>query len=84
MSCEKNHHEECHVRAEALVAKVKQLVHEGNVRHLVIRSSNGRTMVEIPLTVGAVGVLLAPVWLAVGAVAALAADCTILVERCAD
>jgi hypothetical protein len=63
-----------------LVDLVKQLVHEGNVRRIVIQQE-GRTVVEFPLTLGVVGVALAPVLAAVGAAAALLTDCTIQVER---
>ena len=63
-----------------LVGVVKQLIHEGNVRRIVIQQ-DGRTVVEFPLTLGVLGVALAPVLAAVGAVAALVSDCTIQVER---
>jgi hypothetical protein len=63
-----------------LVDLVKQLVHEGNVRRIVIQQ-DGRTVVEFPLTLGVVGVALAPMLAAVGAAAALLTDCTIQVER---
>ena len=73
--------EECHIEGEELLAKVKELVHEGNIRRLIIRNEAGTTLVEIPLTVGLAGVALLPVWAAVGAIAALATDCSIIVER---
>ena len=63
-----------------MVEKVKELIHEGNVRRIQIRHE-GRVVLEIPLTVAAVGVLVAPVLAALGAFAALAAECTIVVER---
>jgi len=63
------------------VDKVKQLLHEGNVRRIIVRSDEGRTVIEIPLTVGLVGIVLVPVWVAIGAIAALVTDCTIVVER---
>lgn len=66
---------------DALIAKLKALVREGNVRRLVIRDRGGRTIIEAPLTVGLVGAALIPLWAAVGAIAALAANCTIEVER---
>ncbi len=66
---------------DALIAKLKALVHEGNVRRLVVRDRGGRTIIEAPLTVGVVGAALIPLWAAVGAIAALAANCTIEVER---
>ena len=81
MSESKSTKEEFKVSGEELLAKVKQIVHEGNVRRLIIKDKDGRTMIEIPLTVGVVGIVLAPVLAAVGAIAALVTECTILVER---
>jgi hypothetical protein len=63
-----------------LIDKVKELLHEGNVRHVSIKSGD-RTIVEFPLTLGVVGVAFAPMLAAVGAIAALVKDCTIEVER---
>jgi hypothetical protein len=73
--------EEFRISGEELLAKVRELVHEGNIRKLIIRNEAGTTLIEIPLTVGLVGVALLPVWAAVGAIAAIATDCTIVVER---
>lgn len=73
--------EEFRVSGEEVLAKVKELVHEGNVRRIAIRNEKGETVVEFPLTVGVVGVLLLPMWAAIGAVAALLTNCTIVVER---
>lgn len=73
--------EEFRVSGEEVLAKVKELVHEGNVRRIAIRNEKGDTVVEFPLTVGVVGVLLLPMWAAIGAVAALLTRCTIVVER---
>ena len=73
--------EEFRITGDELQAKVKELIHEGNIRRLIIRNEAGTTLVEIPLTVGLVGVALIPVWAAVGAIAALATDCSIVVER---
>ena len=73
--------EEFSITGDELLAKVKELVHDGNVRRLIIKNDEGKTFIEIPLTVGIVGVLLLPVWAAIGAIAALATDCTIVVER---
>lgn len=69
------------VSGEKLLSKVKQIVHEGNVRRITIKNDDGRTLIEVPLSMGVVGVLLAPVWAAIGAVAALVASCSIEVER---
>ena len=73
--------EEFSVNGEELLARVKELIHEGNVRRLIIRNEEGTTLIEVPLTVGLAGVALLPVWAAVGAIAALATDCSIVVER---
>jgi uncharacterized protein DUF4342 len=69
------------VKGGHLVDKVKELVHEGNVRRIIIKDSDGKTVIEIPVTLGVVGFMLAPTWAAIGALAALAADYSIEVER---
>jgi hypothetical protein len=68
------------VAADQLVDAVKKLLHEGNVRRIVIKQE-GRSVAEFPLTVGVVGAVIAPVLAAVGALAAVLTDCTIEVER---
>ena len=68
------------VAADQLVDAVKKLLHEGNVRRIVIKQA-GRTVVEFPLTVGVIGAVFAPILAAVGALAAVLTDCTIEVER---
>jgi hypothetical protein len=68
------------VAGEQLVDAVKKLLHEGNVRRIVIKQ-DGRSVAEFPLTVGVVGAVVAPVLAAVGALAAVLTDCTIEVER---
>ncbi|MDJ0925071.1 MAG: DUF4342 domain-containing protein [Acidimicrobiia bacterium] len=73
--------EEFKVKGDELLGKVKEWIHEGNVRHLTIKSSDGRTMLEVPLTLGVVGALIAPVAAAIGAVAALVTECTVEVTR---
>lgn len=73
--------EEFKVSGDALMAKVKELIREGNARRIIIKNEAGNTVLEIPVTLGAVGVILAPVLAAVGAVAALLADCTIVVVK---
>ena len=73
--------EEHKVKGEGLVAKVKEIIHEGNVRRIVIRNEDGKDLIEIPLTIGVVGTMLLPAWAAIGAIAALVTNCTILVER---
>ncbi|HEX5506620.1 MAG TPA: DUF4342 domain-containing protein [Thermomicrobiales bacterium] len=69
------------VQGEHLLEQVKRLLHEGNVRRIVIRQADGDTVVEFPLTVGVVGAALAPMLAAVGTLAALLTECTIEVER---
>ncbi len=73
--------EEFRVSGEAVLSKVKELVREGNVRRITIKNDDGRTLIEIPLTLGVIGTVLLPVWAAIGAIAALAANLTIAVER---
>ena len=73
--------EEYSVSADNLVGKVKELIHEGNVTRIIIRNESGKTLLEIPATVGIVGILLTPWLAALGAIAALATECTIAVER---
>ena len=84
MSEEKVRTEEYQVDGDYLVHKVKELVHEGNIRRITIKNEEGKRLIEIPLTIGAVGIVLLPVWAAIGAVAALVADCTIVVEKVDD
>lgn len=75
------HTEEFKVSGDSLLKKLKELIHEGNIRRIVIKNEKGETIIEFPVTVGLVGVALLPIWAAVGAVAALVANCTIVVER---
>ncbi|MET9232237.1 DUF4342 domain-containing protein [Lentzea sp. NPDC003310] len=70
-----------HVRGDELVEKAKQLLHEGNVRRLIIKNDKGHTVMEVPLTAGVVAAIAAPVVTAIGALAALAGDWSIVVER---
>jgi hypothetical protein len=81
MENENPKYEEFKVSGESLIAKIKEILHEGNVRRIIIKNEKGDTYIEIPLTVGIVGMVLLPVWAAVGAIAALAANFTIVVER---
>jgi len=73
--------EEFKVSGEELLKKVNQLIAEGNVRRITIKNKEGKTIVEIPLTIGVVGAALVPLLAAVGAIAALVTECTIAVER---
>lgn len=81
---ERSTKEEFKVKGDDLLAKVKELIHQGNVRRLIIKDKDQKTLIEIPLTVGVVGIVLAPVLAAVGAIAALVTECSILVERTED
>ena len=73
--------EEFKVNGDAVISKLKEIIHEGNVRRIIIKNEKGVTLIEIPLTVGVVGAILLPVWAAIGAIAALAANLTIVVEK---
>jgi hypothetical protein len=69
------------INADDLVKKVKELLHEGNVTRIVVKDNQGRLLLELPITAGLVGTIIAP-WLALlGAIAALVTKCTITVER---
>ena len=76
--------EEVQVLGRDLVDKVKSLIHEGNVRRIIVRDEHGNTFIEIPVTVAAVGAVLAPVLAAVGAISALVAKFTVVVIRVDD
>jgi len=84
MSEKKTRTEEFEVTGDKVVETVKRLVHEGNIRRITIKDMEGRSLIEIPLTLGVVGVVLLPVWAAVGALAALVTKCTIVVEKVED
>jgi hypothetical protein len=81
MSKEKVHTEEFRVNGEELLAKIKQLVKEGNIRRIIIKNKEGKVVFEIPLTFGVVGALIAPQLAAIGAIAALLTEATVLVEK---
>jgi len=81
MAGEKIHTEEFQVNGEELISKIKELLHEGNIRRLIIRDEDGNTLIVLPLTLGVVGALLAPQLAALGAIAALLTKGTIVVER---
>ncbi|MCP3973809.1 MAG: DUF4342 domain-containing protein [bacterium] len=73
--------EQYKVDGDEVLRKIKDLIHEGNVRRIIIKQEDGRKLIEIPMTIGVVGALLLPVWAAIGAIAAVVTDCTIVVER---
>jgi integral membrane sensor domain MASE1 len=81
MSEEKIHTEEFQVNGEDIINKIKELVHEGNIRRLLIKNDEGKILIDIPLTFGVVGVLVAPQLAAIGALAALVTKGTIVVEK---
>ncbi len=81
MTDERTRREELHVSGDELLGKVRELVHQGNVRRIIIRNERDRTLLEVPLTIGVIGAVLAPTLAAVGAVAALVTKCSIVVER---
>jgi Domain of unknown function (DUF4342) len=77
--------EEFTITGDALVAKIKELIHQGNIRRIILKNEEGRTLIEIPLTVGVVGGVISaalfPVMAAVGAIGAMVAHLTIVVEK---
>jgi hypothetical protein len=72
---------EFRVRGEDLLKKIKDLIREGNVRRIIIKDEQGKTYLEVPLTLGVVGVVLAPVLAAIGALAAMAGNFTIQIVK---
>jgi hypothetical protein len=78
---EKVRTEEFQVRGEEIISKIKELIHEGDIRRIIIKNDEGRTLIDIPLTIGVVGALVAPQLAALGAIAALVTHGTIVVEK---
>lgn len=76
--------ETAHVEGRALVEKVKELIHEGNVRRITVKNDQGHTVLEVPVTAGVVAFIAAPVVTAVGAIAALANHWSIEIERAGE
>lgn len=81
MNEEKITTEEFKVSGDDVVKKIKELIKAGNIRRIIIKNEEGKTLIEIPLTIGVVGALLLPVLAAVGAIAAIVTNCTIVVEK---
>ena len=81
MSEQKVRTDEFQVSGDMLVAKIKELVHEGNIRRIIIKNEEGETLIDVPLTLGVVGVLVAPQLAAIGAIAALVTHGTIVIEK---
>ncbi|HET6702786.1 MAG TPA: DUF4342 domain-containing protein [Gemmatimonadaceae bacterium] len=76
--------ETLHVDQEGIdrvIEKTKDLIHEGNVRRLLVKNAEGVTLIEVPLTVGVVGAVLVPVWAAIAAIAAMVVDATVVIEK---
>lgn len=78
---DKVHTEEFRVDGEELLAQIKNIIREGNVRRVIIKDKDGKTVFEIPLTFGVVGALIAPQLAAIGAIAALLTEATVVVEK---
>jgi len=78
---EKVNSEEYSVASDNLIERVKELLHEGNVTRIIVKNEKGEVLLEIPATVGVIGVLLVPWLAALGAIAALATNCKIVVQR---
>jgi hypothetical protein len=73
--------EEFKVQGDDVLKKIKELIRQGNIRRIIIKNEHGETLVELPLTVAVVGTALVPVLAAIGALAALVTNCTLVVER---
>jgi len=69
------------VEGDDLLSKVKEIIHEGNVRRIIIKNEEGKQLIEVPLSVGVVGAVLLPVWAAIGVIAAIVTNASIEVER---
>ena len=81
MNEENTKKEEFKVSGDDVLKKVKELIKQGNIRRIIIKNEKGDTLMEIPLTFAVVGAVIAPVLAAVGALAALVTNCTIIVEK---
>jgi hypothetical protein len=73
--------EEFQFSGDTLLAKIKEIIREGNIRRVVIKNDDGRVLIDIPLTIGVVGTLLAPQLAAIGAIAALVLKGSIIIEK---
>jgi len=78
---EKTTRQEFKINGEELIAKIKELIKQGNIRRIIIKNEKGVSLIEIPLTLGVVGAVLLPVWAALGTIAAMVTNCTVVVER---
>jgi len=73
--------EEFKLNGDEILNKLKDLLHQGNIRRIILKDEGGKVFMEIPLTVGVVGAIIIPVWAAIGAIAALVSKLTIVVEK---
>ena len=73
--------EEFEFNGDTLIAKIKELLHEGNIRRVIIKNEDGRILIDIPLSVGVLGAFVAPQLAALGAIAALVTKGTVIVEK---
>lgn len=73
--------EEFQFSGDALLSKIKEIIHAGNVRRVIIKNEEGRVLIDMPLSIGVVGTLLAPQLAAIGAIAALVLKGTIVIEK---
>lgn len=81
MMDENKNTEEFTINGEDLVEKIKDIIKQGNAKKIIIKGKDGNELLSFPVTVGVAGIVLAPMFAAVGAVAALATECTIVIER---
>jgi len=84
MSKENIRKEEFKVSGDDVLKKIKEIIKAGNVRKIILKNEKGKSLIEIPVTLGVIGAALLPVWAAIGAVAALVTKCTIVVEKTED
>ena len=73
--------EEFKLSGEDIIGKIREIIEEGNARRIILRNAEGHNLIEIPLTIGLVGAALLPIYAALGAAVALAANLTIVVEK---
>ncbi|GAB1471118.1 hypothetical protein MASR2M66_19960 [Chloroflexota bacterium] len=78
---ERTHTEEFKVDGEKIVAKIKELIHEGKIRKVIIKDKDGKILMEMPMIFGVAGALIAPQLAAIGAIAALLTEATVVVEK---
>jgi hypothetical protein len=76
--------EEFKLNGDEILNKLKELLHQGNIRRIILKDESGKTFMEIPLTVGVVGAIVIPVWAAIGAIAALVSKLTVVIEKVED